>query len=153
MRPDRIIIGEVRGEEALDMLQAMNTGHDGSMTTIHANSPQDAIARMETMALMANISVSERAIRRQIASAISIVIQVSRFADGTRRLTHIGEITGLTSDAVVMQDIFVFDQQGVSPEGRVLGEFVPTGIRPNFAEKLKASGITLPPNIFEPVHV
>jgi pilus assembly protein CpaF len=153
MRPDRIIIGEVRGEEALDMLQAMNTGHDGSMTTIHANSPQDAIARMETMALMANISVSERAIRRQIASAISIVIQVSRFADGTRRLTHISEITGVTSEAVVMQDIFVFDQQGVSPEGRVLGEFVATGIRPNFAEKLKASGIILPPKIFEPVHV
>src|SRR5262249_32932093 len=115
MRPDRIIMGEVRGEEALDMLQAMNTGHDGSMTTIHANTPQDAIARMETMAMMANLSLSEKAIRRQIASAISIVVQVSRFADGTRRLTHISEITGVTSEAVVMQDIFVFDQQGVSP--------------------------------------
>jgi pilus assembly protein CpaF len=154
MRPDRIIIGEVRGEEALDMLQAMNTGHDGSMTTIHANSPHDAIARMETMALMANISLSERAIRRQIASAISIVVQVSRFADGTRRLTHVSEITGLTSESVTMQDIFVFEQQGVSAEGRVLGGFMATGIRPRFAEKLKASGIMLAPDIFEPpVHV
>jgi pilus assembly protein CpaF len=154
MRPDRIIIGEVRGEEALDMLQAMNTGHDGSMTTIHANSPYDAIARMETMALMANISLSERAIRRQIASAISIVIQVSRFADGTRRLTHISEITGITTESVTMQDIFVFEQQGVSAEGRVLGGFTATGIRPKFAEKLKASGIILAPDIFEPpVHV
>jgi pilus assembly protein CpaF len=150
MRPDRIIIGEVRGEEALDMLQAMNTGHDGSMTTIHANSSHDAIARMETMALMANISLSERAIRRQIASAISIVIQVSRFADGTRRLTHISEITGVTMESVTMQDIFVFEQEGVSAEGRVLGSFAATGIRPKFAEKLKASGIHLPPNIFEP---
>jgi len=154
MRPDRIIIGEVRGEEALDMLQAMNTGHDGSMTTIHANSPHDAISRMETMALMANISLSERAIRRQIASAISIVVQVSRFADGTRRLTHISEITGITSESVTMQDIFVFEQQGVSAEGRVLGGFTATGIRPRFAEKLKASGIILAPDIFEPpVHV
>jgi pilus assembly protein CpaF len=152
MRPDRIIIGEVRGEEALDMLQAMNTGHDGSMTTIHANNPQDAIARMETMALMANISISERAVRRQIASAIAIVIQASRFGDGTRRVTHISEITGLTTDSVSMQDIFVFDQQGVAPDGRVLGAFVPTGIRPKFAEKLRASGIVLPPNIFEPTH-
>ena len=154
MRPDRIIIGEVRSEEALDMLQAMNTGHDGSMTTIHANSPRDAIARMETMALMANISLSERAIRRQIASAIAIVIQVSRFADGTRRLTHISEITGITTESVTMQDIFVFEQQGVSAEGRVLGGFAATGIRPKFAEKLKASGIILAPDIFEPpVHV
>src|SRR5215468_10256067 len=154
MRPDRIIIGEVRGEEALDMLQAMNTGHDGSMTTIHANSPHDAIARMETMALMANISLSERAIRRQIASAISIVVQVSRFADGTRRLTHISEITGVTMESVTMQDIFVFEQEGVSAEGRVLGSFAATGIRPKFAEKLRASGINLPSNVFEPpVHV
>jgi len=153
MRPDRIIIGEVRGEEALDMLQAMNTGHDGSMTTIHANSPHDAISRMETMALMANISLSERAIRRQIASAISIVVQVARFADGTRRLTHISEITGVTAESLTMQDIFVFEQQGVSSDGRVLGGFTPTGIRPKFAEKLKASGITFPADIFEPVHV
>src|SRR5262245_30717375 len=150
MRPDRIIIGEVRGEEALDMLQAMNTGHDGSMTTIHANTPHDAIARMETMALMGNISLSEKAIRRQIASAISIVIQVSRFADGSRRVTHITELTGLSQDSVTMQDIFVFDQEGVSAEGRVLGKFTATGTRPRFADKLKASGITLPPGIFEP---
>jgi pilus assembly protein CpaF len=136
------------------MLQAMNTGHDGSMTTIHANSPHDAITRMETMALMANISLSEKAIRRQIASAISIVIQVSRFADGTRRVTHIGEITGVTAESVTMQDIFVYEQQGVSAEGRVLGEFAATGIRPRFAEKLRASGIVLAPDIFEPpVHV
>ena len=153
MRPDRIIMGEVRGEEALDMLQAMNTGHDGSMTTIHANSPQDAIARMETMALMANISISEKAVRRQIASAIAIVIQVSRFADGSRRLTHVSEITGLTTESVSMQDIFVFDQQGVSPDGRVIGSFAATGVRPKFAEKLRASGIALPPNIFDrPTH-
>ena len=150
MRPDRIIIGEVRGEEALDMLQAMNTGHDGSMTTIHANNPQDAIARLETMALMANISLSEKGIRRQIASAVSLVIQASRFADGTRRLTHISEIIGSTQDSVIMQDIFVFEQQGVSPEGRILGNFVPTGIRPKFADKFKASGIVLPAGIFEP---
>ena len=153
MRPDRIIMGEVRGEEALDMLQAMNTGHDGSMTTIHANSPQDAISRMETMALMANISISEKAVRRQIASAIAIVIQVSRFADGSRRLTHVSEITGLTTESVSMQDIFVFDQQGVSPDGRVIGSFAATGVRPKFAEKLRASGIALPSNIFErPTH-
>jgi len=153
MRPDRIIMGEVRGEEALDMLQAMNTGHDGSMTTIHANSPQDAISRMETMALMANISISEKAVRRQIASAIAIVIQVSRFADGSRRLTHVSEITGLTTESVSMQDIFVFDQQGVSPDGRVIGSFAATGVRPKFADKLRASGIALPPNIFErPTH-
>ena len=153
MRPDRIVIGEVRGEEALDMLQAMNTGHDGSMTTVHANSPQDAISRMETMALMGNVSVSERAVRRQIASAVSIVVQVARFADGTRRVTHISEITGSNADSVIMQDIFVFYQQGVSPEGRVLGAFGPTGVRPRFAEKLRASGISLPPDVFEPQHV
>src|SRR5262249_13967888 len=121
MRPDRIVMGEVRGEEALDMLQAMNTGHDGSMTTIHANTPQDAISRIETMALMGNVSVSEKAIRKQIASAVSIVVQVARFADGSRRLTHISELTGSTPESVIMQDIFVFEQKGVSPEGRVLG--------------------------------
>jgi pilus assembly protein CpaF len=135
------------------MLQAMNTGHDGSMTTIHANTPQDAIARMETMALMANLSLSEKAIRRQIASAISIVIQVARFGDGTRRVTHISEITGSTDEAVTLADIFVYQQQGVSPEGRVLGEFVATGFRPKFAVKLKASGIALPSEMFEPARV
>lgn len=149
MRPNRIIIGEVRGEEALDMLQAMNTGHDGSLTTIHANSPRDAIARMETMAMMANLNLPEKAVRKQIASAVTLVLQVSRFADGTRRLTHISEITGMEDDVVSMQDVFVFEKQGVSPEGRTLGTFTATGIRPKFAEKLHASGITLPSNMFE----
>jgi pilus assembly protein CpaF len=149
MRPDRIIVGEVRGEEALDMLQAMNTGHDGSLTTIHANNPRDAIARMETLALMANLNLPEKAIRRQIASAIAIVLQIARFSDGSRRLTHITEITGMEEDIVSMQDIFVFEKHGVSPEGRVLGTFAATGIRPKFAEKLKASGISVPSVFFE----
>ena len=149
MRPNRIVVGEVRGEEALDMLQAMNTGHDGSLTTIHANSPRDAIARMETMAMMANLNLPEKAVRKQIASAVTLVLQVSRFADGTRRLTHISEITGMEDDVVSMQDVFVFEKQGVSPEGRTLGSFTATGIRPKFAEKLKTSGITLPANMFE----
>jgi pilus assembly protein CpaF len=149
MRPNRIIVGEVRGEEALDMLQAMNTGHDGSLTTIHANSPRDAIARLETMAMMANLNLPEKAVRKQIASAVTLVLQVSRFSDGTRRLTHISEITGMEDDVVSMQDVFVFEKQGVSPEGQTLGAFTATGIRPKFAEKLKASGISLPQNIFE----
>jgi pilus assembly protein CpaF len=149
MRPDRIVVGEVRGEEALDMLQAMNTGHDGSLTTIHANSPRDAIARMETMAMMANLNLPEKAVRRQIASAITIVIQVSRFHDGTRRVTHLTEITGMEEDVVSMQDIFVFERHGISPDGRVLGTFTGTGIRPKFADKLKASGISVPGSYFE----
>jgi pilus assembly protein CpaF len=149
MRPNRIIIGEVRGEEALDMLQAMNTGHDGSLTTIHANSPRDAIARMETMALMSNLNINEIAVRRQIASAVTIVIQVSRFSDGTRRVTHLTEITGMEQDTVSMQDVFVFEKHGVAPDGRVLGAFTATGIRPKFADKLKASGIAVPANLFE----
>jgi len=152
MRPNRIILGEVRGEEALDMLQAMNTGHDGSMTTIHANSPRDAIARMETMAMMANLNLPEKAIRKQIASAITLVVQVSRFSDGTRRLTHITEITGMENDIVTMQDVFLFEKQGVSPAGRALGTFTATGIRPKFADKLRASGIDLPPHMFEQAH-
>ncbi len=149
MRPDRIIVGEVRGEEALDMLQAMNTGHDGSLTTVHANSPRDAISRIETMALMANLNLPERAVRQQIASAITIVIQISRMSDGTRRLTHLTEITGMDEEVVSMQDIFLFEKHGISPEGRVLGRFMSTGIRPRFAEKLKASGLTLPAGMFE----
>src|SRR2546430_10042787 len=149
MRPNRIIVGEVRGEEALDMLQAMNTGHDGSLTTIHANSPRDALARMETMAVMANLNLPEKAVRRQIAAAVAIVIQVSRFSDGTRRMTHFSEITGMEDDVVSMQDVFVFEKQGVSPNGRVLGAFTATGIRPKFAEKLKASGIAVPAALFE----
>src|SRR2546422_1083361 len=149
MRPDRIVIGEVRGEEALDMLQAMNTGHDGSLTTIHANSPRDAISRMETMALMANLNLPEKAVRRQIASAVAIVVQISRFNDGTRRITHLTEITGMEDDVVSMQDVFVFEKEGISPDGRVLGTFTATGIRPKFAEKLKASGISVPAAFFE----
>jgi pilus assembly protein CpaF len=149
MRPNRIVIGEVRGEEALDMLQAMNTGHDGSLTTIHANSPRDAIARMETMALMSNLNLPEIAVRRQIASAVTVVIQVSRFSDGTRRVTHLTEITGIEQDTVSMQDVFVFEKHGVAPDGRVLGAFTATGIRPKFADKLKASGIAVPASYFE----
>jgi pilus assembly protein CpaF len=148
MRPNRIVVGEVRGEEALDMLQAMNTGHDGSMTTVHANSPRDAVARMETMAMMANLNLPERAIRRQIASAVSLVLQIARFSDGTRRLTHIAEITGMEGDVVSMQDLFVFEKQGISSDGRVLGTFNSTGIRPKFAERLKAVGLDLPASIF-----
>jgi pilus assembly protein CpaF len=132
------------------MLQAMNTGHDGSMTTIHANTPQDAIARMETMALMSDLSISEKAIRRQIASAVSIVMQIARFADGSRRVTHISEVTGSTDESVTLSDIFVYQQQGVSTDGRVVGAFTATGFRPKFAAKLKASGIALPPDMFEP---
>ena len=150
MRPNRIIVGEVRSEEALDMLQAMNTGHDGSLTTVHANSPRDAIARLETMVMMGNLNMPEKAIRRQIASAITLVLQVARFNDGSRRLTHITEITGMESDIVSMQDVFLFERQGVSSEGRTLGTFTATGIRPRFEEKIRASGISLPAHFFEP---
>jgi len=149
MRPDRIIIGEVRSEEALDMLQAMNTGHDGSLTTVHANSPRDAIARLETMALMANINLPEKAVRQQIASAISVVVQIARLSDGTRRVTHVTEIAGMDEDVVSMQDIFVFEKQGVAENGRVIGTFTATGIRPRIAEKLKTSGIAVPAALFE----
>ncbi|MGH9496348.1 MAG: CpaF family protein [Candidatus Sulfotelmatobacter sp.] len=149
MRPNRIVVGEVRGEEALDMLQAMNTGHDGSMTTIHANSPRDALARMETMAMMANLNLPERAIRKQVSSAISLIVQVARFTDGTRRITHLTEITGMESDVVSLQDIFVFEKQGLSPEGKVIGSFASTGIRPKFAERLKAAGFDLPSEMFD----
>ena len=149
MRPDRIVVGEVRGEEALDMLQAMNTGHDGSLTTVHANSPRDAIARLETMALMANLNLPEKAIRQQIASAIAIVVQVSRMSDGTRRVTHLTEITGMDEEVVSMQDIFVFEKRGIASNGRVVGTFSATGIRPKFAEKLKASGVTVPGTMFD----
>jgi pilus assembly protein CpaF len=148
MRPDRIVVGEVRGEEALDMLQAMNTGHDGSLTTIHANNPRDAVSRMETMALMANLNLPEKAVRRQIASAVAIVIQVARMSDGTRRVTHLTEITGMEEDTVSMQDVFLFEKQGIS-QGRVVGNFTATGIRPKFADRLKASGINVPASLFE----
>jgi len=149
MRPDRIVVGEVRGEEALDMMQAMNTGHDGSLTTIHANTPRDAIARLETMAMMANLNLPEIAIRQQIAAAVSIIVQISRMSDGRRRITHVTEITGMTGNLVAMQDIFVFEKIGIDPSGRVLGRFRATGVNPKFAEKLKTSGIILPPSVFE----
>ena len=149
MRPDRIIIGEVRGEEALDMLQAMNTGHDGSLTTIHANSPRDAISRMETMALMANLNLPERAVRQQIASAVNVIVQVSRMSDGTRRVTHLSEVTGMEQDVVSMQDIFRFEKRGIGANGRVLGRFYATGVNPRFAEKIAASGISIPSDLFD----
>jgi pilus assembly protein CpaF len=149
MRPDRIIVGEVRGEEALDMLQAMNTGHDGSLTTIHANTPRDAVSRLETMALMANLNLPEIAVRQQIASAVAIVVQIARMSDGKRRITHVTEITGMTGDVVAMQDIFVFERLGIDTGGRVLGRFRATGVSPKFAEKLKTCGITLSPSVFE----
>jgi len=149
MRPDRIILGEIRGEEALDMLQAMNTGHDGSITTIHANNPRDAIARLETMSMMGSVSLPEKAIRAQIASAVHIIIQASRMSDGSRRITHITEITGATTDVVSMQDIFLFEKLGLGLNGKVKGRFFATGIVPKFAEKLKAAGIPLSLNILD----
>ena len=149
MRPDRIIVGEVRGEEALDMLQAMNTGHDGSLTTIHANTPRDALSRLETMVAMANLSIPEAAIRRQIASAIDVVVQVSRLSDGTRKVINVAEITGMEGSVVTMQDIFVYRKRGIRENGEVLGEFVATGVRPKFAERLLVSGIHLPASMFE----
>ncbi len=149
MRPDRIIVGEVRGEEALDMLQAMNTGHEGSLTTIHANSPRDALARLETMVAMANLNIPDSAVRRQIASAIDVVVQVSRLSDGTRKVISIAEITGMEGEVITMQDIFVFRKRGIGPTGQVLGEFVATGVRPRFAERLLVSGIRLPVDMFE----
>ena len=151
MRPDRIVLGEVRGGEALDMLQAMNTGHDGSLTTIHANNPRDAIARLETMCLMADVNLPDKAIRHQIAAAVHIIVQVARLSDGTRRVTHISEVTGVADGMVTLQDIFVFDRLGIGPNGRVLGRFRATGLRPMFSEQLKASGIELPESIFEHV--
>jgi len=149
MRPDRIIVGEVRGEEALDMLQAMNTGHDGSLTTIHANSPRDAVARLETMALMSNLNLPEKALRQQIASAIALIVQIARMSDGTRRLTYVTEITGMTGDVVAMQDIFIFEKLGIDVNGHVFGRFRATGVSPKFAERLKKAGISLPTNVFE----
>lgn len=149
MRPDRIILGEIRGEEALDMLQAMNTGHDGSITTVHANNPRDAIARLETMAMMGSVSLPEKAIRAQIASAVHLIIQASRMSDGSRRITHISEITGATSEIVSMQDIYLFEKQGLGPSGKVKGRFFATGIVPKFAEKLKAAGIPLALNLLD----
>ena len=151
MRPDRIVVGETRGEEALDMLQAMNTGHDGSLTTVHANTPRDALSRIETMIAMGATNLPERAMRQQIAAAIQLVIQQSRLSDGSRKVTAISEITGMEGDVITMQDIFTFEKVGVSPEGKVIGRFRATGVRPKASERLKAAGIHLPTNMFEGV--
>src|SRR6187431_2459857 len=151
MRPDRIVVGETRGEEALDMLQAMNTGHDGSLTTVHANTPRDALSRIETMIAMGATNLPERAMRQQISSAIQIVIQQSRMADGTRKVTSISEITGMEGDVITMQEIFLFEKMGVNQEGKVIGRFRATGVRPKACDRLKAAGIHLPPDMFEGV--
>ena len=149
MRPDRIIVGEVRSDEALDMLQAMNTGHDGSLTTIHANSPRDALYRLDTMVAMASLNLPERAVRQQIASAVNLIIQVTRLSDGTRKVTAITEVTGMEGDVVSAQDIFVFDRTGLRRDGKVCGRFRATGIRPRCTERLLAFGVQLPADMFD----
>jgi pilus assembly protein CpaF len=151
MRPDRIVVGEVRGEEALDMLQAMNTGHDGSLTTVHANTPRDALTRVETMIAMGATNLPEKAMRQQIASAIQIVVQQTRLSDGSRRVTNISEITGMEGDIITMQDIFVFEKLGITQEGKVAGRFRATGVRPKVSERMKGAGVVLPSNMFEGV--
>jgi pilus assembly protein CpaF len=149
MRPDRIVVGEVRGEEALDMLQAMNTGHDGSLTTIHANTPRDALYRLDTMVAMADLNIPERAVRQQVASAVHLLVQLTRLSDGRRRVTAISEITGMEGDVITMQDIYAFDRTGVTPDGRVTGVFRATGIRPKCAQQLATAGFLMPPELFE----
>src|SRR5437764_700899 len=152
MRPDRIIVGESRGPEALDMLQAMNTGHDGSMTTVHANSPRDAFSRLETMVMMASQHVPDKVIRQQLASAINIVVHTARLSDGTRKVTAVGEVVGIDGDLVDMQDLFMFDRTGISSRGKVLGSFRATGAHPVCMERLKAYGIHLSNSIFAEAH-
>jgi pilus assembly protein CpaF len=151
MRPDRIILGEVRGEEALDMLQAMNTGHDGSLTTVHANSGRDALARLETMVSMGRTQIRERAIRAQIASAIDVVIQLARLSDGKRKCMAVSEIAGMEGEVITMQDLFVFQREGIDENGNVMGRFRPTGVRPKFAERLQAYGVDLESTLFSDV--
>jgi pilus assembly protein CpaF len=151
MRPDRIVVGEVRGAEALDMLQAMNTGHDGSLTTVHANSPRDAVSRLEVMVSLANSNMQLTSIRQQVASAVNIFVQTSRMTDGSRRVTNITEVTGMEGEIVTLQDIFVFEKRGLTPEGQVIGRFAATGIRPKFYEKLLTAGIRLRPDLFDEV--
>ena len=151
MRPDRIIIGEMRGEEAFDMLQAMNTGHEGSMTTIHANSPRDALSRFESMVAMTNMNLPEKSVRQQMASAVGIVVQVSRMSDGTRKVMSISEITGMEENMISMQEIFVFRRKGIGADGKVVGVFEPTRIRPRFLDKLRVAGLFLSPSIFEEI--
>ena len=153
MRPDRIVVGEVRSEEALDMLQAMNTGHDGSLTTVHANSARDALYRLDTMVAMANLNIPEKAIRQQIASAIDLVIQITRLSDGTRKITSVTELTGMEGDMITMQDVFLFERTGVRKDGKVLGRFRATGIRPKCSDRINASGVQLPPDMFEHIKV
>ncbi len=148
MRPDRIIIGEVRGQEAFDMLNAMNTGHEGSMSTVHSNSPRDGLARIENMVLMAGLDLPDRAIREQVASALHLIVQLARFTDGVRRVTHVTEVSGMEGQIITLQDLFRFQQTGVSPEGKIEGLMAPTGIRPTFAEQFEASGIKLPDGLF-----
>ena len=150
MRPDRIILGECRGEEAFDMLQAMNTGHEGSMTTVHANTPRDALSRIEQMVGMASMPMSAQATRSQIASAIRLVIQLERLPDGQRRVTSVAEITGMEGEVVQMQEIFKFVRSGLDAQGRIQGSFRATGVRPHFLQALKGLGIELPPQHFEP---
>jgi pilus assembly protein CpaF len=150
MRPDRIIIGEVRGPEIYDMLQAMNTGHDGSLTTIHANSTRDVLLRLETLMLLSGIDIPERAIRELISSAINVVIQVTRFSDGTRKVSNISEIVGMERNTITMQEIFYFEKTGVGKNGEILGNYRPTGIRPKFMDRLLRSGVHLPPDLFSP---
>src|SRR5215468_249269 len=149
MRPDRIVVGEVRGEEAFDMLQAMNTGHEGSLTTVHANSPRDAMARIENMVSMANLNIPERAVRQQISSAVHAVIQIARLSDGTRKVITISEVGGMENEAIGMQDIFIFDRSGIDENGKVRGAFRATGIRPSFADRLATSGASLRPALFQ----
>ena len=151
MRPDRIVVGEVRGEEALDMLQAMNTGHDGSLTTVHANTPRDALTRLETMIAMANVNLPDKAMRQQIAAAIQIVVQQARMSDGTRKVTSVSEITGMEGDVITMQEIYRFDKLGIGQDGRVVGRFVATGVRPKVCERLRAAGVQLRPDLFDGV--
>jgi len=152
MRPDRIIVGESRGAEALDMLQAMNTGHDGSMTTVHANAPRDAFSRLETMVMMASQHVPDKVIRQQLASAINVVVHCSRLIDGTRKVTGIAEVVGVENDQVEMQDLFMFDRSGVSQRGKVLGRFRGCGVKPICMDRLKSYGIHLSPAIFSEEH-
>ncbi len=149
MRPDRIILGEVRGDEAFDMLQAMNTGHEGSMATIHANTTRDALTRLESMVAMSGLTLTEKTVRRQIASAIDIVVQVTRMSDGSRKVTSISEITGMEENIITMQEVFAFEKKGIGPNGKVIGSFKPSGIRPRFLERLQVAGITLPQSTFE----
>ena len=149
MRPDRIVVGEIRGAEALDMLQAMNTGHDGSLTTVHANSPRDALMRIETMVAMTGLDIPQRAVRQQVSSAIDVVVQIARLSDGKRKLVSLQEITGMEGEVITTQEIFKFERHGIGAEGAVLGELIPTGIRPSFAERLRLAGVPLAADLFE----